>query len=95
MQSDVVEMALNIVKKSMAKSNDYIAIDSIKDSPINLEREAGSFIMRENFNMIKPKRFETVVFLFEEIIVFTTASQVNRLVKPDRFNSWSLAKHFM
>lgn len=69
--SKLINAALEIVKKEMSKGNDYVAICSIKNSPIKLADEAGSFKMRETFTILKPKKFESVVFLFEEIIVFT------------------------
>lgn len=69
--SDSIHAALEIVKKEMSKGNDYVAIYSIKDCPVKLAEEAGSFKMREKFTILKPRKFESVVFLFEEIIVFT------------------------
>lgn len=73
--STTVQAALDMVKKMMSKANDYIAIDSIKRCPIDLERKAGSFIMREKFLMIRADKLlqndESVVFFFDEIIVFT------------------------
>lgn len=69
--SELINTALEIVKKEMSKGNDSVAIGCIKNSPINLAEEAGSIKMNEKFTILKPKKFESVVFLFDEIIVFT------------------------
>lgn len=78
--SVTVQAALDMVKDAMSRANDYIAIDSIKDCPINLNK-AGSFIMREKFlvhrgNKIE-RTFESMVFFFDEIIVFTIENHVS------------------
>jgi hypothetical protein len=59
-----------MIKKVMQKSNDLIAIDSITDCEVDLSKQ-GSFIMRGLFNVIKPRKFQCMVFLFEDMIVFT------------------------
>nr|CAH7748524.1 unnamed protein product [Callosobruchus chinensis] len=64
------QMALDIVKREMTKGNDYVAIESIQNSPIS-KLDYGTFIMRENFIIIKPRKMEVMVFLFKNIIVFT------------------------
>lgn len=73
-------MALDIIKGEMSKGNDFVAIESIENSPINKE-DYGSFTMREKFNILKPRRFEAMVFLFENIIVFTICDPVSILIK--------------
>lgn len=75
-----VQMALDIIKGEMSKGNDFVAIESIENSPINKE-DYGSFTMREKFNILKPRRFEAMVFLFENIIVFTICDPVSILIK--------------
>ncbi|CAG9768837.1 unnamed protein product [Ceutorhynchus assimilis] len=66
-----VQMALDVVKKYMSRGNDAVAIASILFSPLHT-REYGAFISREKFALLKPKRMEVMVFLFEDVIVFTT-----------------------
>lgn len=73
--SDNIYKAIEIVRKQMSRGNDYIAIDSIKECPINL-LEQGSFVMREKFNVIKPRKYEAMLFLFEKMLVFTTVDPV-------------------
>ncbi|KAF5271384.1 hypothetical protein FQA39_LY08182 [Lamprigera yunnana] len=68
---DAVVCALNIVKSQMSIGNDYIAVDSIKKCPVAL-LEHGSFVMSDKFTILKPKKYEAVIFFFEEIIVITT-----------------------
>nr|CAI5841884.1 unnamed protein product [Callosobruchus analis] len=63
-------VALDIVKREMTKGNDYVAIESIQNSPIS-KLDYGTFIMRENFIILKPRKMEVMVFLFNNIIVFT------------------------
>lgn len=72
-----VQTALNIVKEAMTRGNDFIAICSIRDCPLNLIKEAGSFVMREEFHILKPKKLVSIVFLFEAIVVFTVNNQVS------------------
>lgn len=80
-----VQTALDIVKRSMTRGNDLIAICSIKSCPINLVKEAGSFVMREKFQILKPKKLVSTVFLFEEIVVFTIDCQVN--YNPNKYRN--------
>lgn len=77
--SITVQAALDMIKEAMSRANDYIAIDSIKGCSINLSK-AGSFVMREKFLVRANKydrTFESMVFFFDEIIVFTTESDVS------------------
>nr|XP_023018278.1 uncharacterized protein LOC111507223 [Leptinotarsa decemlineata] len=62
------QMALDIVKNEMSKGNDYVAIDSIQNSPIS-KMSYGCFKMRENFTISKPRRMEATVFLFSNYVV--------------------------
>lgn len=78
-------MALDIIKGEMSKGNDFVAIESIENSPINKE-DYGSFKMREKFNILKPRRFEAMVFLFENIIVFTMCDPVSNRYLYDRIH---------
>ncbi|XP_030757392.1 pleckstrin homology domain-containing family G member 4B-like, partial [Sitophilus oryzae] len=67
-----VEMALDIIKKYMRKGNDAVAVGSIMNSTI---KNYGSFIMREKFALMKPRRLDVVVFLFELVVVITVEVQ--------------------
>ncbi|KAJ8974338.1 hypothetical protein NQ317_005679 [Molorchus minor] len=69
--SDSTTTALEIIKQEMSKGNDSVAIASIDSSPID-KSEYGSFKMREIFIVLRPRRFEAMIFLFENLIVFTT-----------------------
>ncbi|CAH1961991.1 unnamed protein product [Acanthoscelides obtectus] len=71
---DITKAALEIVKREMTKGNDFVAIESIYNSPIS-RLDYGTFVMRENFTIIKPRKMEVMVFLFKNIIVFTNADQ--------------------
>ncbi|XP_076256798.1 uncharacterized protein LOC143194107 [Rhynchophorus ferrugineus] len=73
------EFALSIVKKYMRKGNDAVAIDSIEKNPIE-PKYYGSFIMNEKFTILKPKRLDSTVFLFEQIIVFTYELDTDRYI---------------
>ncbi|XP_050302333.1 uncharacterized protein LOC126740386 isoform X3 [Anthonomus grandis grandis] len=70
------QLALDIIKKYMSSGNDAVAIASILRSPLHT-KDYGSFISREKFSLIKPKRLELMVFLFEEVVVFTTEDPKN------------------
>lgn len=59
----------------MRKGNDAVVIGSIEKSPIQA-KYYGSFIMNEQFTLLKPKRLDSTVFLFEQVIVFTYEDQV-------------------
>ncbi|RZC36761.1 hypothetical protein BDFB_006956, partial [Asbolus verrucosus] len=77
---DNVNRAIEVIRRVMRKGNDSIAIDSIKNCDLNLTLQ-GSFIMRASFNILKPRKFTSMVFLFEKIIVFTqkVAAKVRNL----------------
>lgn len=70
-----LEKAIDLIRKIMRKGNDFIAIDSIKEPCINLHMQ-GSFIMRASFSITKPRKFTSVVFLFENAVIFTEAINV-------------------
>ncbi|CAG9829400.1 unnamed protein product [Diabrotica balteata] len=70
--TEVCQIALDIVQTQMRNGNDGIAIDSIKNCP--LERtDYGSFKQRERFTISNKNKKEMFVFLFENVVVFTTA----------------------
>lgn len=71
-----ISEAIGVVRNVMRKGNDYIAIDSIKQSEIDL-RLHGSFIMRAPFAITKPRKMTSMVFLFENIVVFTEKMPVS------------------
>lgn len=84
--STTVEAAVSLVERTASRANDYIAIESIKRCPVDLSREAGSLVMREQFNVVYPNRHfnerssqgvESMVFFFEEIVVFTMEINVS------------------
>ncbi|XP_018329246.1 triple functional domain protein-like isoform X2 [Agrilus planipennis] len=80
--SNKIQKAIEMVRKQMSRGNDFLAIDSIKESPVNLAQQ-GSFIMREKFNIIKPRKFEAMLFLFEEIVVITSPDTVSTYTYGD------------
>ncbi|CAH1175962.1 unnamed protein product [Phaedon cochleariae] len=73
---ETVQEALNIVRSEMTKGNDAVAAESIENSPIS-RLDYGSFKLREKFSIIKPRKLEAMVFLFENVLVFTTNDQRN------------------
>lgn len=75
-----IQKALKIVKSVMSRGNDCVAIESIQKSPIS-KVDYGSFIMREKFTLIKPRRLEIMVFLFSNIVVFTVEDPVSSTLK--------------
>lgn len=77
--SEIVEKAIEAVRNIMKKGNDYLAIDSIIQSPLDFNLH-GSFIMRALFCVIKPKKLISMVFLFENVIVFTVKNSVSKKV---------------
>ncbi|CAG9829402.1 unnamed protein product [Diabrotica balteata] len=68
---DSTQTALAIVREEMSKGNDSVAIESIENSPIS-KMDYGSFKMREMFSITKPRKVEAMVFLFSNVLVFTT-----------------------
>ncbi|XP_072378737.1 uncharacterized protein [Diabrotica undecimpunctata] len=68
---DSTQTALAIVREEMSKGNDSVAIESIENSPIS-KMDYGSFKMREMFSITKPRKVEAMVFLFANVLVFTT-----------------------
>lgn len=74
--SAYVQTALDLVKNAMSRGNDYLAIDSIKHCSLNLTLY-GSFIMTDKFIMLKPRKYDCAVFLFEDIVVFTQPDGVS------------------
>ncbi|XP_028150555.1 uncharacterized protein LOC114343904 [Diabrotica virgifera virgifera] len=68
---DNTQTALAIVREEMSKGNDSVAIESIENSPIS-KMDYGSFKMREMFSITKPRKVECMVFLFTNVLVFTT-----------------------
>lgn len=71
-----VAKALDITKKWMRASNDHIAYASIKYSPIDVKQTAGSLVMKQKLHICKPMKFDSDVFVFENLIIFTVKSQV-------------------
>ncbi|XP_072378726.1 uncharacterized protein [Diabrotica undecimpunctata] len=70
--TEVCQIALDIVQTQMRNGNDGIAIDSIKNCPIE-RTDYGSFKQRERFTISNKNKKEMFVFLFENVVVFTTA----------------------
>ncbi|KAK5646169.1 hypothetical protein RI129_004633 [Pyrocoelia pectoralis] len=71
-----ITFAIELVRTQMATGDLYIAVDSIRGCPINL-LEQGTLLLKENFNVLKPKKYEAVLFLFEKILIFTTRDTKN------------------
>lgn len=79
-KSERLDPAVEILKTNMTKGNDAIAVESILQLPQSLDLYTkGSYIDREKFIMTKPKRQEIVIFLFEEIVVFTVENATDRV----------------
>lgn len=74
------QIALDIVKKVMSQGNDYVAIESIENSLVS-KSDYGAFIIRETFFINKPRRYESMVFLFSNVIVFTINDGVSNYVQ--------------
>ncbi|XP_066254845.1 uncharacterized protein [Euwallacea similis] len=68
--------SLAMIKKFLSRGNDSVAIASILRSPLHT-KDYGSFIAREIFTMLKPRKMEIVVFLFEGVVVFTQEDPKN------------------
>ncbi|XP_074025432.1 uncharacterized protein isoform X1 [Leptinotarsa decemlineata] len=78
--------ALKMVRTQMTRGNTFVAIDSIRDSPLGESDENfGSFVMSELFDIDKCQR---MVFLFEKTIIFATPEQDNQEI----FLYWSSIK---
>ncbi|KAK9730719.1 RhoGEF domain [Popillia japonica] len=74
-----LDPAIEILKSNMTKGNDSIAVESILKVPETVDLyKKGSYIDREKFVMLKPRRQEAVIFLFEDIVVFTTENVTSR-----------------
>lgn len=73
---NIIEKALEMVKSVMSKGNDYVAIESIQSSPLS-STDYGSFIMRDKFMLLKPRKLECMVFLFTNLVVFTVEDPVS------------------
>lgn len=65
-------IAINIIKEELNKGNDYIAIESIHEWPVMNKMDLGPFIMRDIFIIRNPRKFESMIFLFNKMLVFTT-----------------------
>lgn len=77
-----ISNAVQIIRGTMRKGNDFIAIDSIKECKLDLTLY-GSFMMRAVFTVLRPRKFLSMVFLFENILVFTerVSVSINTLTK--------------
>lgn len=77
-----ISNAIKLIRGTMRKGNDFIAIDSIKECKVDLTLH-GSFMIRAVFSVLRPRKFLSMVFLFENIIVFTERASVsiNNLAK--------------
>ncbi|XP_022916986.2 triple functional domain protein-like [Onthophagus taurus] len=71
---ECLDNAIKLLEKAMKRGNDYVAIASISQCTIDLYKK-GTYIDREKFTLLKPKREEIVVFLFENTIVLTLPQQ--------------------
>lgn len=67
-----LDLAIATVETELSKGNDYIAMEDIHDWPEINKDELGSFVNREMFTIKSPKKFESMVFLFKNMLVFTT-----------------------
>lgn len=87
-RSACLDPAIEILKSNMTKGNDSIAVESILKVPETVDLyKKGSYIDREKFVMLKPRRQEAVIFLFEDIVVFTTENVTSR-VRLTVFTLW-------
>lgn len=74
--SKYVKKAQDIVRTQMKRGNDFVAICSISKIPYSLQ-ETGSFVLRDKFIILKPRRYEATLFLFENMLFFTTEHPVS------------------
>lgn len=74
-ESTSIKEAIGIIRNVLANGNTSVAIDSINGCPLK-GSHWGAFIMRDEFTCIKPKRMDIVLFLFEHVVVLTTAQSV-------------------
>uniref|UniRef100_A0A1Y1K702 DH domain-containing protein n=3 Tax=Photinus pyralis TaxID=7054 RepID=A0A1Y1K702_PHOPY len=71
-----ITYAVEIVRTQMATGDLYIAVDSIRGCPIDLLQQ-GALLLKENFTVLKPKKFDVVLFLFERMLIYATQDAKN------------------
>lgn len=64
-----VTIVINKIRNVLEKAYGFMMIDLIQKSEIDLS-QAGSFLIKDTLNLLKPKKDEFTVFLFEKRIVF-------------------------
>lgn len=74
MNSDSTKLqdAVNMLKAELQKGNDFLAIYSIKSFPQIDTVQLGSFVARESFLIKSGKKFVSMVFLFDHMLIFTS-----------------------
>lgn len=75
MPCDRADKAAGILKDAMSKGNTYVAIKSIQNNPMN-RLDHGSFIVSNVFILTASRRFESTVFLFSDVVIFTVKDKV-------------------
>ncbi|XP_076255046.1 uncharacterized protein LOC143193014 isoform X2 [Rhynchophorus ferrugineus] len=61
----------------MSEGDDALIIHSIEKSPIK-PQHYGPFIMNEKFTLLQPEKLNSMVYLFENILIFTYERHKNR-----------------
>lgn len=70
-----IQKAKTFITNVMNKGNNMIAVDCIENHLIDNEK-CGNFIKRGELTLLKPKLMQSMVFLFENVIIFTKTKQV-------------------
>lgn len=81
-----LSIAINLIKEELNKGNDYIAIDDIKEWPSINKMELGAFIMRDVFMIRNPRKFESMIFLFDKILIFTIKDNNQSFIYKEGIN---------
>ena len=88
-KSEVLQRAIDIIKTKLDKANTLAAINSISNCPPNLQlNEKGNFLIKEKVNL--KGKYKSVVFVFEEVVIFTVEDKVSGGLKQIRFLSQCL-----
>lgn len=67
-----IQNAIDMIKNFNRKADEYLVISSIISKKVSSKIDYKQFIMSEEFNMVKPKICKCNVYLFVDVIVFTT-----------------------
>ncbi|XP_071052607.1 rhoGEF domain-containing protein gxcJ-like isoform X2 [Onthophagus taurus] len=74
-ETTLLEKAIDFIDKNISEANRLLAIDSIRNCPINLTNK-GPLLLKDSFNI--KRKYRSLIFLFKDVVVFTVESKAKQ-----------------